>query len=144
MKQARTVKSLNTLVAMRDREVDSRMADMAAKQAVRDRFQRNLERMASLCASPAAQGCTSPVQALNNGHFKASVMHMADLHRQDLALHEADMAVSQQALQKAALSKEVLEQVLSRQQLDLLKAKSGQEQKRQDDMATQVWLRRQT
>lgn len=144
MKQSRTVKSLNTLVAMRDREVDSLMAEMAAKQAVRDRFQRNLERMASLCDSPVAQGSTSPVQALNSAHFKAAVMQMADLHRQDLALHEAEMAVSQQALQKAALNKEVLEQVLSRQQLDLRRAQSGQEQKRQDDMATQVWLRRQT
>lgn len=143
MKQARTVKSLNTLVAMRDREVDTLMADVAAKQVVRERYQTNLKRMAALCEAPAASGSTSPIQALNSGHFKASVIQMAQLHEQDLALHEADMALARQALQTAAQRKEVLEQVLSKQQVSLRKTQAGQEQKRQDDLATQVWLRRQ-
>lgn len=141
MTQARTIKSLSTLVAMRDREVDSLMADVATKQAMCERYQHNLERMARLCEAPVVHNGTSPVHALNNGHFKASIMELAELHRQDLALHKADMAVSQQALQAAARGREVLEQVLGKQRGVLAKAQASREQKRQDDMATQVWLR---
>lgn len=144
MKQARTVKSLSTLIGMREREVEKLMADMAAKQAVRDRFQHNLARMEKLCANNAASGITSPVQALNSGHFKLSIMQMADVHKQDLALHEADMALSQLALQNAAQRREVLDQVRAQQQRSLDKAEASREQKGQDDMATQVWLRRQS
>lgn len=144
MKQVRTIQSLSTLIDMREREVEKLMADMAAKQAVRDRFQHNLERMDKLCAHSATSGVTSPVQALNSGHFKLSIMQMAEAHRQDLALHEADMAVSQLALQNAAQRREVLDQVRAQQQRSLSKEQASREQKGQDDMATQVWLRRQS
>ncbi|MGE5451511.1 MAG: flagellar FliJ family protein [Acidobacteriota bacterium] len=141
MKQVRAIKNLSTLVAMREREVDHLTADMAAKQVVRQRFVANLERMANLCEGGVAQGHTSPLQALNQGHFKAAILHMADLHRQDLALHDADMAVSQQALQHAAQRREVLGQILSKKQDHLSKEQASREQKGQDDLATQVWLR---
>lgn len=141
MKQVRTIKSLSTLVAMREREVDRLTADVAAKQVIRDRFQGNLDRMARLCADSGASSTPSPIEALNKANYKAAVMQMADLHRQDLALHEAHMAISQRALQEAACRREVLGQLLSKQQLSLRKAQFSQDQKHQDDLATQVWLR---
>lgn len=141
MKQLRTIQSLSTLVALRDRDVDRLTAEVAAKQLIRERFQGNLERMARLCTDSGASGTPSPAQALNKANYKAAVMQMADLHRQDLALHEAQMALSERALQEAACRREVLGQLLSKQQLSLRKAESSREQKRQDDLATQVWLR---
>jgi len=143
MKPPHSVKSLSTLVTLREKDVDRLSADVAAKQVVRVRYQTNLERMARLVDScePISLGNSSAVQALNRANYKTSVLQMADLHRQDLALHEADMAIAQNALHDAARRQEVLEQVLDKQQRSLLKVRLSQEQKQQDDMASQVWLR---
>lgn len=141
MKHASQIKSLSTLVTLREREVDKLTADVASQQAVRERYLRNLDRMDQLCASTAAQPAISPLLAMNSGEYRLSLMQMADQHRQQLALHEADMALSRQALQDAARRREVLDQVLTRQQGAAQRAQAAQDQKRQDDLAAQVWLR---
>lgn len=141
MKHASQIKSLSTLVTLREREVDKLTADVASQQAVRERYLRNLDRMDQLCASTAAQPAVSPLLAMNSGEYRLSLMQMADQHRQQLALHEADMALSRQALQDAARRREVLDQVLTRQQGAAQRAQAAQDQKRQDDLAAQVWLR---
>lgn len=141
MKHASQIKSLSTLVTLREREVDKLTADVASQQAVRERYLRNLDRMDQLCASTAAQPAISPLLAMNSGEYRLSLMQMADQHRQQLALHEADMALSRQALQDAARRREVLDQVLTRQQGVAQRAQAAQDQKRQDDLAAQVWLR---
>lgn len=139
------IKSLSTLVTLREKDVDRLSADAAAQQATRQRYQANLERLSTLCETEAPvnphSGAHSPVQALNHANYKASVMQLADRHRQDLALHEADMALTQGALKDAACNQEVLLKVLAQQQSLLLKQRMAQEQKRQDDLAAQVWLR---
>jgi flagellar export protein FliJ len=144
MKHQTHVKSLNTLVDLREREVERLSTDMAAKQLVKDRYVLNLERMARLCETlgpVASQGLVNVAQTLNTAYFKAAVTQMADQHRQDLALHEADMAVTGQALKDAATRQEVLQQLLTRHQQTLQRERQVREQKQQDDLATQVWLR---
>ncbi len=143
MKKNSTVKSLSTLVTLREREVDRLSADMAAKEVTRDRYQKNLARMDKLCTEAAVPVSTHTlVHAINSGDYRMAIMQMAEMHRQDLALHEADMALSRQQLQMAARRHEVLDQVLTRQQDGLMKAQASREQKQQDDLATQVWMRR--
>lgn len=138
---ARKVQQLSTLVELREREVDRLSADVASQQALRERYQRNLERMDRLCADTAALPTVSPLQAMNNGAYRLTLMTVAEQHRQQLAVHEADMAASRQALHDAVLRQEVLAQVLQRQHVALQRAEAGRDQKRQDDLAAQVWLR---
>jgi flagellar export protein FliJ len=138
-------RSLSTLVDLRGREVDRLAATMAEKQALRDRFQKNLDRLEGLCAG--GSGATRPgalmplALSMNHAGYKQTVMAMADTHRQDLALHDADMAVTRRALDAAAIRREVLGQVLGEQTARLQVARDRQDQKRLDDMATQVWAR---
>ena len=148
------VKSLSTLVNLREQEVERLTTDVAAKQAVRERYRRSLARMEQLCrdsgASSDAGGDTvpgaltpmlSPALSLNCAAYKQSVMQMADAHRADLALHEADMAVAQRALHAAVNKREVLDTVLQRQLGTLQRQQAAREQKREDDLAAQVWMR---
>jgi flagellar export protein FliJ len=135
------IHSLSRLVDVRERELDRMQADLAAKEAVRARFQGNLERMAGLCAGSGPSGALPAALSINCANFKQQVMQMADAHRLDLALHEADMAVAQRALAAAAVKKEVLGEVLARQRQQVQRAKSVVERKREDDLASQVWSR---
>ncbi|CAM3556411.1 flagellar export protein FliJ [Paracidovorax anthurii] len=135
------LRSLERLVDVREREVDRLTADMADKRALRDRFLRSIERMEHLAHSSGASGGTLLAQALNRGAYKQAMLHLAHTHRQDLGRHEADLAQAQQQLTQAVRRKEVLGQVLEqRQQVQALAAQALQ-QKRDDELASQVWWR---
>ncbi|RJF96703.1 flagellar export protein FliJ [Noviherbaspirillum cavernae] len=138
-----SMKSLSTLVTLRAREVDRLQADIAAKTAVRQRYLNNLQRMEGLCAAGGASGALPLALSLNCGNYKQSVMEMADAHRVELGLHEADMAVTQRALAAAWCKQEVLGKVLEQQERRVLSAQEKTERKRQDELATQMWHREQ-
>lgn len=143
------LKRLEQLVDLREREVDRLSADMANKQATRQRFLGNLARLEQLCVSSGASGAQaagergvlSPALSLNCGGYKQAVMKMADAHRVDLSLHEAEMSLTQRLVTEAARRHGALDQVYERERAGVRRHQSVREQKRQDDLASQVWLR---
>jgi flagellar export protein FliJ len=135
------ISSLSRLVDVRGRELDRLQSELAAKEALRARYQGNLERMAGLCASTGASGALPAALSANCADFKQAVLRMADVHRQDLALHEADMALTQRALKAAAVKQEVLGDVLARQRRLAHASAVRVERKREDELAAQVWHR---
>ncbi len=136
------IQSLTTLIGLREREVERLRIDIAAKTAVRERYLGNLKRMEALYAGDSSCGLP-PALSLNRGHYKQAVMQMADAHRTDLTLHEADMAVTQRALNAAWCKQEVLGQVLVQKQKIVKAEAERQERKQQDELATQMWCREQ-
>lgn len=145
------IKQLGQLVDMRDREVDRLSADLAQQRATQQRYLDNLARLTQLRdgngasgsqAHPADKRMLSPALSLNIGGYKQAVMKMADAHRVDLSLHEADMALTQRRVADAARRHEALDQVLARQRQKLRRIEGVRDQKRQDDLAAQQWLRR--
>lgn len=135
------IRNLTTLVALRNTELERLQTEMAEKASVRERYQKNLERLTSLYTNSGASGNLHPALAGNCGDYKQAVMAMADSHRLDLHMHEADMAVSQQALNKAWAKREVMDMVLSKEQKVYNQQKTVKERKQHDELATQVWLR---
>ena len=138
---SKPTRSLEQLVDLREREVDRLTADMAAKTALRDRYRSNVERLERLYQSVGATGVWSPALSLNCAQYKQSVMQLADAHREDLTLHEADMAVAQRVLTTAARKHEALNQVLEKSRTQERHERNVHEQKRQDELATQAWFR---
>lgn len=141
MKHTPLMRSLTTLIDLREREVERLRVDIAGKAAVRERFLGNLKRMEELYAGSSNSGGLPPVLSLNRGHYKQAVMQMADTHRTDLSLHEADMAVTQRALNAAWCRQEVLGQVLAQKQKIVVDEAGRLERKQQDELATQMWCR---
>jgi len=135
------IRNLTTLVALRNTEVERLQTEMAEKTNLRDRYQKNLERLTSLYTNSGASGNLHPALAGNCGNYKQAVMVMADSHRLDLHMHEADMAVSQQALNAAWAKREVLGKVLDKTQKVVNREQNAKERKQHDDLATQLWLR---
>ncbi|GGY95954.1 flagellar FliJ family protein [Pseudoduganella plicata] len=143
MSDLNLIRNLSTLVSLRDSEVEKLQAAQAAKEATAERYRKNLERLHSLATNSGASGNLPIALAANCGNYKQAVLAMADNHRLDLTMHEADMAVSQRVLNAAYVKREVLGQVLEKKQAVVTSAKNVQERKQHDDLATQLWLRSQ-
>ena len=149
MSRRDSIRSLDTLVQMRSSEVEKLQTELARQEATRARYQANLERLTALAESsgasgnsvrPGAGGHLAPALALNCGHYKQAVFALADTHRTDLQLHEANMAVSQRNLTQAWTRRELLGKVLEQQQGALAREQDRTARKREDEIATQSWL----
>jgi flagellar export protein FliJ len=140
MKRADTIHSLGTLVQLRSSEVERLQADVARQEGTRARYQANLDRLAALAQGSGATGQLAPALALNCGQYKQAVLAMADAHRTDLHLHEANMAVAQRQLAAAWTRCELLGKVLEQQQAAHSREQDRAVRKREDEVATQSWL----
>lgn len=143
MSRERTIKSLDTLVQLRSTAVERLQADMASQQATKARYENNLKRLHELADGSGASGQAlklAPALALNCGAYKQNVLAMADSHRSDLQLHEANMAVSQQRLVDAWTKRELLGKVLEREQDAHAQDQYRVVRKREDEIATQSWM----
>jgi len=148
MSKKNTIDSLGTLVRLRSSEVDRLQADLVKQEAVRARYQASLARLTSLAESSGASGHLpaqpearlSPALAVNVGNYKQTVFALADSHRTDLHLHEANMAVSQRNLAQAWTRRELLGKVLAQHEAAHAREQDRIQRKREDDIATQSWL----
>ena len=140
MNRRDTIHSLDTLVQLRTTEVDRLQTELARQEATRARYQANLERLHALAEGSGASGRLAPALALNCGQYKQAVFALADSHRTDLQLHEANMAVAQRNLNAAWTRRELLGKVLEQQQDALAREQERAARKREDDIATQSWL----
>lgn len=71
MSNSHTIRNLTTLVGLRSTEVERLQTEMAAQTAVRDRYQKNLERLTSLYtdsgpAAPCTWRCRSTAATSSN------------------------------------------------------------------------------
>lgn len=154
MKRHGTIRSLGTLVQLKSTQVDQLQADVSSQQATRTRYQNNLDRLTALTEGSGASGnarngsaarhALSPTLALNCGAYKQGVMALADSHRVDLSLHDANMAVSQARLKEAWVRRELLGKVLVREQEAQASEKERAIRKGEDELATQAWMAGQT
>ncbi|MEM8511204.1 flagellar export protein FliJ [Massilia sp. MP_M2] len=143
MTRSTTIRSLGTLVQLRSTQVERLEADLASQEATRVRYQNNLQRLSALTHGSGASGATlqiNPAMALNCGAYKQGVMALADSHRIDLSLHQANMAVSQDRLRDAWVGRELLGKVLARTQDAQAAENERATRKREDDIATQSWM----
>jgi flagellar export protein FliJ len=152
MSKKDTIDSLNTLVRLRSSAVDRLQADLAKQEAVRARYQNSVDRLTALaegcgasgqCAgTPAAARNTgfSAALAVNVGAYKQAVFALADTHRTDLHLHEANMAVSQRNLAQAWAKRELMDKVRAQHEAAHARTQERLQRKREDEIATQSWL----
>ncbi|MDN4052998.1 flagellar FliJ family protein [Massilia sp. YIM B02763] len=140
-----TIRSLDTLVRLRSTEVERLQAEMAKQEAVRARYQSSVDKLTALAEGSGASATAgsrplSPLLAMNCGDYKQAVFALADVHRTDLHLHEANMAVSQRNLAQAWTRRELLGKVLEKHETAFAHAQERGQRKREDDVATQSWL----
>lgn len=141
MSDAHTIRNLATLVRLRSSEVERLQGEMAVQSALRTRYQQSLERLTGLYRDSGASGALPLALSQNCGDYKQAVMALADTHRTDLSLHEANMAVSQSALNAVWAKREALDHVLAQKEKTVANAEQRRDAKRHDELATQCWFR---
>jgi flagellar export protein FliJ len=140
MSKQGTIRSLDLLLQVRASEVDRLQADMAKQEETRRRYVANLERLGALAEGSGASGALPPALALNCGQYKQAVFALADTHRTDLHLHEANMKVAQRELTAAWTRRELLGKVLEQHQAAAVREQDRAATKREDETATQSWM----
>ncbi len=148
MNAPRALQQLGKLVELREREVDRLTNDLATQQAERERFLGNLERLEKLSSQASAvapQGATpgtlSPALSLNSSGYKQIVLELARSHRLDLALHDANLERTKRLVTEAARRHQGLDQVVAHKRAALHRSQRVRDQKRLDEIATQMWLK---
>ncbi|QJD99030.1 flagellar export protein FliJ [Massilia forsythiae] len=146
MSKKTTIDSLGALVRLRGTEVERLETELAKQEATRARYQASVNRLVALAEGSGASGkpadarALSPALAVNCGNYKQAVFALADNHRTDLHLHEANMAVSQRNLAQAWTKRELLDKVLARHEAALAQDQERVQRKREDEISTQSWL----
>lgn len=140
MNNERAVHSLGRLVALRERDVERLGAALAVKEAERQRYRNNLQRMEALVADIGADACTHPLIALNCADYKGTLLNLIRTHAGELAAHEAGMAAHRALLEQARCKHKSLATVYDRKAQCIAQARDQRERKGQDQLATQAWL----
>ncbi|MBU0603001.1 MAG: hypothetical protein KKD25_11455 [Gammaproteobacteria bacterium] len=139
MTQRTSIRTLARLMGVREREVDQLQSLMAGKEALRQRYLGNIERLQSLGDCARVTGAQQPLLSMNSANYKQAVAEMAQTQREALAEHDMEMDLARRDLAHASQRCEVIGQVLSRQRERVAVVARTKEQKAQDDLAVQVW-----
>jgi flagellar export protein FliJ len=133
--------NLRRLVDLRGRELERQQAELAAREQLCARSAAAVQRLEALNAQLGPTGASSPSLAVNGADYKQAVMQWADQQRQHLAAHEADVAAQRQTVLAVARRQEAVGQLLDRVGARLQAEDARHEQRGQDELAAQVWLR---
>lgn len=134
--------ALSRLADLREREVERRQTELAEQLADAERRRRNQERLDTLWRTSTTSGTLSPLASLNCANYKQNVMELAERHRGDLSRQEQAVDRARLALLAAARRQGAIDQVLAQRLQEHGRALRSAEQKRQDEIARQSWLRR--
>lgn len=139
------LRGLATVVDQRLRERESLVGELASRRAQLERHRATLARLEQLCAGATVDSTrpTAHVAALslNCGDYKQAVMRLADGQRDEVLRHDSDVQLAQLELTRAVQRHEALSQVLDGKLRAVQRQQAQGEQRRQDELATQSWLR---
>lgn len=142
MMQDAPTPGLTRLVELRERERAQRQADLAQHVATGERYRRRVEQLDALWQSSTVGSLPAPSLALNCANYKQTVLELASRHREDLARHDGVTDQARQDFLAATRRHGAVDQVLTLQLQAQARAQRSREQKRQDEIASQLWLRR--
>ncbi len=144
MTPPRHIRTLDRVLALREREQDRLGAELARQQTERERYRANLQRLHTLTEQTGPSGALPPALAGNCADYKQAVLGMAQRHGEALARHEADMDLTRLALGEAVRQREALDRLRRQRHQAWQAERATQARKQLDDMALTVWRRGQS
>ncbi|MFH5254417.1 hypothetical protein ACGTRS_24610 [Burkholderia semiarida] len=143
MNADRIVRSIERLAMLRQQEVDRLGTVLAAQEAECARYRTNLRAMEKMVDEVPDIDNGSPTIALNRADYKAAWLSVIRGYATKLAEREREMAETRSAATAAMCRLRSVSMVLARRRDELERAAQARMRKRQDDLATLAWLRRQ-
>ncbi|MDH1264440.1 MULTISPECIES: flagellar FliJ family protein [unclassified Pseudomonas] len=132
---------LSRLASLRGSRVQQMLGRVNYQQNLCQRYRNNITGLNRLCGFTVPM--TTPLQRDNQQQYKATLHKMVELQRRELQLAEENLARIQAELLAAMRSEKVVMQVIDTKMAQWQAALAQQEQKIQDGLAAQAWMRAQ-
>ena len=132
---------LSRLASLRGSRVQQMLGRVNYQKNLCQRYRNNITGLNRLCGFTVPM--TTPLQRDNQQQYKATLHKMVELQRRELQLAEENLARIQAELLAAMRSEKVVMQVIDTKMAQWHAALAQQEQKIQDGLAAQAWMRAQ-
>lgn len=132
---------LSRLASLRGSRVQQMLGRVNYQKNLCQRYRNNITGLNRLCGFTVPM--TTPLQRDNQQQYKATLHKMVELQRRELQLAEENLARIQAELLAAMRSEKVVMQVIDTKMAQWQAALAQQEQKIQDGLAAQAWMRAQ-
>jgi flagellar export protein FliJ len=132
---------LSRLASLRGNRVRQMLGRVTYQQNLCQRYRNNITGLSRLCGFTVPM--TTPLQRDNQQRYKATLHKMVELQRRELQLAEENLARIQAELLAAMRSEKVVVRVIDTKLAQWQHVLAQQEQKIQDGLAAQAWLRAQ-
>lgn len=132
---------LSRLASLRGSRVQQMLGRVNYQKNLCQRYRNNITGLNRLCGFTVPM--TTPLQRDNQQQYKATLHKMVELQRRELQLAEENLARIQAELLAAMRSEKVVMQVIDSKMAQWQAALAQQEQKIQDGLAAQAWMRAQ-
>lgn len=132
---------LSRLASLRGSRVQQMLGRVNYQKNLCQRYRNNITGLNRLCGFTVPM--TTPLQRDNQQQYKATLHKMVELQRRELQLAEENLARIQAELMAAMRSEKVVMQVIDSKMAQWQAALAQQEQKIQDGLAAQAWMRAQ-
>ncbi|MGE8497047.1 MAG: flagellar FliJ family protein [Pseudomonas sp.] len=132
---------LSRLASLRGSRVQQMLGRVNYQKNLCQRYRNNITGLNRLCGFTVPM--TTPLQRDNQQQYKATLHKMVELQRRELQLAEENLARIQSELLAAMRSEKVVMQVIDTKMAQWQAALAQQEQKIQDGLAAQAWMRAQ-
>lgn len=138
--QPTELNTLGSLLKLRHQGVNQVMARIQYQQQLCQRYRSNIEGLNRLLGYTVPM--TTPLQRDNQQRYKQVLLRVAEVQQRELTIAEQQLETIRQELLAASLDEKRLEKVLEIKLAQWQESLGRQEQKLQDALASQSWIRR--
>lgn len=133
------IQTLSRLADLRGNKVRQMLGRVTYQQNLCQRYRNNIAGLERLCSFSVP--VSTPLQRHNQQQYKATLHKMIELQRRELTLAEENLKRIQRELLVAMRNEKVVVQVMEAKIDQWQQLLARQEQKIQDGLAAQAWMR---
>lgn len=133
------IELLSRLASLRNHKVKQMLGQVTYQQNLCQRYRNNITGLSRLCSFTVPM--TTPLQRNNQNQYKMTLHKMVELQQRELTLAEQTLSRIRDELMAAMRSEKAVTHVIDNKMTQWQQLLGQQEQKIQDGLAAQSWLR---
>lgn len=133
------IELLSRLASLRNHKVQQILGQVTYQQNLCQRYRNNITGLSRLCSFTVPM--TTPLQRTNQNQYKMTLHKMVELQQRELTIAEQNLSRIRDELMAAMRSEKAVTHVIDNKMNQWQQILGQQEQKIQDGLAAQSWMR---
>lgn len=133
------IELLSRLASIRNHKVQQMLGQVTYQQNLCQRYRNNITGLSRLCTFTVPM--TTPLQRSNQNQYKMTLHKMVELQQRELTIAEQNLTRIRDELMAAMRSEKAVTHVIDNKMAQWQQLLGQQEQKIQDGLAAQSWMR---